>query len=512
MMGDSRRQALSRRLSCASLLCAVLANASAPFLWSQTADASREELQAQVDSMQSRLQAALRQIDQDHAELLELRRQVETLAKQSGAAIPTSAADDAVDLQQAVAELQERQAIQQAEIQVHEQEKVESASKYSVKLHGLVLFNASVNNGAIDQPAAPLIAVPASTTAANGSLTATGRQTLLGLAATGPTLWGARTYANLDMDFAGGNASGGAASGSNLFRLRTAAMEMDWTKTTARAGISPLILTPNYATSYFSVAEPAMSWSGALWGWLPQLSVEHWLDISDAQQLTLQTALVDIPDAGTYAASGAGAVSAAERSRFPGSEIRAAWQRNAPLAATVGFGGYWSPHSYAASSSGPGGSFDAWAGTADWRVSLPARLQFSGEIYDGAALGGLSAGAFKDSVLSYGQPGVSASAKLTALKDAGGWAQLKFKPWERWEFNFAFGQDNANSAQLRRADLDIVNPFVGLARNQTGFGNIVFRPHSNILLSGEYRKIRSWQITGPADGASLFGLAAGYEF
>jgi hypothetical protein len=101
---------------------------------------------------------------------------------------------------------------------------------------------------------------------------------------------------------------------------------------------------------------------------------------------------------------------------------------------------------------------------------------------------------------------------LTALKDAGGWAQLKFKPWERWEFNFAFGQDNANSAQLRRADLDIVNPFVGLARNQTGFGNIVFRPHSNILLSGEYRKIRSWQITGPADGASLFGLAAGYEF
>jgi len=143
---------------------------------------------------------------------------------------------------------------------------------------------------------------------------------------------------------------------------------------------------------------------------------------------------------------------------------------------------------------------------------LPARLQFSGELYGGAALGGLSAGAFKDSILVYGQPSLPAGAKLTPLKDAGGWAQLKFKPVERLEFNFAFGQDNANTAQLRRANLAIINPFVRLARNQTGFGNIIFRPRSNVILSGEYRKIRSWQISGPGDDASLFGLAAGYEF
>lgn len=498
-----------RRVACLCLIFVGLASAGLSSLWGQAADASRSELQAQVDAMQSRLQAAQRQIDEDHAELLELRRQIEALAKQSSAAAPPNSA---ADLQQAVAELQERQAIHQAEIQVHEQEKVESASKYSVKLHGLVLVNASVNNGATDQPAA-VIAIPASTTAANGSLTATGRQTLLGLAASGPTLWGARTYANLDMDFAGAVYSGGSASGSNLFRLRTAAIEFAWPKTTVRAGISPLILTPNYATSYFSVAEPAMSWSGALWGWLPQISIEHQLDISDAQQLTLQAAIADIPDAGTAASSGAGAVSAAERSRFPASEVRAAWEEKERFPANFGIGGYWSPHSYAASSSASGGSgggsFDAWAATADWRVSFPAKLQFSGELYDGVALGGLSAGAFKDDILANG---VSASAKLIGLKDAGGWTQLKFKPAERWEFNFAFGLDEANTAQLRRAGLAIANPFVGLARNQTGFGNIVFRPRSNIILSGEYRKIRSWQITGPGDDASLFGLAAGYEF
>jgi len=514
-MEDSKRQRRSRCVARAAGLCLVLAHGGAAPLWSQSSTASPRDLQVQIDAMQGRLQAAQRQIDEDHAELVELRHQIAALTQHapSDASAPGSADAVVSELRQAVSELQERQAVNQAEIQVHEQEKVESATKYAVSVHGLVLFNASVNDGTTDQPTSPLIAVRAGTsgTAANGSLTATGRQTLLGLAATGPTIWGARTYANVDMDFAGTTSPGTYGNGGNLFRLRTATTEFAWPKTTLRAGISPLILTPNYATSYFSVAEPALSWSGSLWGWLPQLSVEHVLDIAVDQHVTLQGALADIPDADTEAASDLGAVSAGERSRFPGSEARVAWLGDGRLPASFGVGGYWSPHAYGTSSSAPGGSFDAWAGTADWKLSLPAGLQFSGEVYDGAALGGLSAGAFKDYVL-VGPRGLADSSKPTALRDAGGWSQLKFKPWERWEFNLAFGQDNANTSQLRRAGLEITDPFDGLARNQTGFGNVIFRPRANFLLSGEYRKIRSWQITGPGNDASLFGLAAGYEF
>jgi hypothetical protein len=240
--------------------------------------------------------------------------------------------------------------------------------------------------------------------------------------------------------------------------------------------------------------------------------VDRRLNVSDRQQLHLQAAVADIPDAGTSAVSGLGAVSAAERSRYPGTEARASWQWGARLPVTLGVGGYLSPHSYPASSNGAGASFNAWARTVDWNLSLPARLQLSGFFYTGAALGGLSAGAFKDSILLYGQPHLAGSEQLTGLKDAGGWSQLKFKAAERVEFNFAFGQDNAASGQLRRADLDITNAYVGLARNQTAFGNVVFRPTSTILLSAEYRKLRSWQVTGAADTADILGLAAGYEF
>ena len=484
--------------------------------WSQSTDKARQELENRVNAMQTQLEAAQQRIAEQHAELVQLQQQFKTLKNQIhpelADASPAAPPDAAADLQRAVAEIQERQAMHQAEIQVHEQEKVESLSKFPVKLHGLVLLNASLNNGSVDNPIEPLVAIPSGGNAAHGSLTATGRQTLLGLEAAGPSLWGARTYANLEMDFAGGLSSGGYTVGSSSFRLRTAEMQIEWPKTRVQAGVAPLILTPYYANSYFSIATPAMSWSGALWGWLPQLSLDRRFDISDNQHINLQAALADIPDAGSNGSGSLGAVSAAERSRYPATEARVAWQGRFQLPASVGIGGYWSPHSFASTLPNPAGNFNAWAGTADWKISLPAAMQFSGSIYDGAGLGGLSAGAFKDSILVYRQLDVQNSENMVGLRDAGGWAQLKMKPIRLLEFNAAFGEDDANSVQLRSADLNLSNPYIGLVRNQTAFGNFVFRPTSTLLISGEYRRIRSWQITGTAADASLYGLAAGYAF
>jgi hypothetical protein len=500
----------------AYILCACMMPLGAVYSWSQSPETTRQELQSRVDAMQIQLDTAQRRIAQEHEELVELQQQFKDLKSQiqpamegARSAPPTEAVED---LQQAVAEIQERQAIHQAEIQVHEQEKIESSSKFPLKLHGMVLLNSSVNNGSVDNAIQPVIAISSDATAADGSVTATGRQTLLGLDATGPLLWGAHTYANLEMDFAGGTSSGGYTSGSSSVRLRTASMQIEWPKTKVQAGIFPLILTPYYASSYFSITVPAMSWSGAIWGWLPQLSVEHTLGISGHQHLDFQAAVTDVPDAGPNVSDSLGSVSAAERSRYPATETRVAWQSTFRLPASIGIGGYWSPHSLAATSANPACNFNAWAATADWKLSLPASFWFSGSIYDGAALGGLSAGAFKDSILVYRAVNAQNLENLTGLKDAGGWSQLKFKPIQRLEFNVAFGEDSANSAQLRSADLNISNPYIGLVRNQTGFANFVFRPTSTILLSGEYRKIRSWQIMGSAADASLFGLAAGYAF
>ena len=223
-----------------------------------------------------------------------------------------------------------------------------------------------------------------------------------------------------------------------------------------------------------------------------------------------------MPDPGPYANAYLRNATAAESSRYPGSEARIGygWGANqngqtTEPANSIAMGGYWSPHSY-----GEYGSVDAWAGTLDWRFALTGRISFSGAAYKGAALGGLGGGAFKDvAAYTYHRgPGGPIVYKLVPLRNEGGWAQLKFRPVDWFELNEVFGQDNDSAQQMRHAHIPVTDPYTGLARNQTFLTNVIFRPTNSFLLSLEYRKLRSWQLISPANQAQIFGLAAGFEF
>ena len=242
---------------------------------------------------------------------------------------------------------------------------------------------------------------------------------------------------------------------------------------------------------------------------MPQLGVERTFPLGDEKQFSLAAALVDVPDPGEAPNVDLRTPTAAEASRYPGVEARTGYAWRKGHASSLGVSGYWSPHDYGAK-----GSIDAWAGTVDWRVELPARFALSGNVYKGQALGGLGGGAFKDIVKAYVHGGTPQMplTRAIGLHDEGGWAQLKFHPGNRFEFNGAIGQDNASTGQLRKAYYLSGDPYTSLARNQTFLGNVIFRPTASFLLSLEYRKLRSWQLIDPANEAQIFGLAAGFEF
>ena len=117
------------------------------------------------------------------------------------------------------------------------QTKVESRSKYKVRLSGLVLMDLFSNRGGVlnsdvpgqvDSDRDPL-----------GRSNSTGislRQSQIGLEVFGPELAGAKTRGDLQADFAGGfqYAPNGVALG--LFRLRTATIHLDWAHTSIVAG------------------------------------------------------------------------------------------------------------------------------------------------------------------------------------------------------------------------------------------------------------------------------------
>ena len=142
--------------------------------------------------------------------------------------------------------MREQQDAMQAEIKQHDQSKVETFSKYPLRLSGLILFNAFSNAGVVDNTELPTIALARFPGASHGSSGATLKQTLLTLDATGPRIAGARSSANVSIDFFGGVSSNnyGYSSSTGVVRMRQSWVSLDWYKTTAQAGYTVPLISP----------------------------------------------------------------------------------------------------------------------------------------------------------------------------------------------------------------------------------------------------------------------------
>jgi len=466
------------------------------------------------------------QLDESQRQLTEMRRdlaalqaaltQKETNAAaapapdRAAASTPADDSSSAQSIQAAIGDLRERQALAESELATHEQEKVESESRYPVKISGLLLFNGFVNTSAVDLAASPTTAVPG-----GGSTSATMRQTILGLDARGPHFLGARSFADLRVDFDGNPYSGSGASNygvnANLLRLRTAHAGLQWNRTETYFSFDRPIFNPDTPTSITAVAEPALAWSGNLWAWNPQLVVRQDWSVKASRVLRMEGALIDVGDApGTpsFNTTGSPALppSGSEQSRWPGLEAHLSFLGSESADAShLGVGGYFSPHHTSI-----GYDFTAWAGTLDERFLLPAHLQLTGSFYRGLALGGLGGGVYKD--FAYSQYLPTGEFYIKPLDSVGGWTQLKERFSQRVELNAACGMDEVFAHELRRYAASSGGFYQNLARNRTYTGNIIYSPSAYLLLSLEYRYIASAPTTGSAAGSNVIGLGAGYKF
>ncbi|QHN05613.1 hypothetical protein FTO74_17735 [Granulicella sp. WH15] len=451
---------------------------------------------------QAQLQESQRQLDAMRAQLAALQSQLSQ----------TTAAT--TDTTKAIDDLRERQEMQATQIATHDQIKVETASKYPLKITGQLLFNGFVNTRAVDAPSTPTLALPGS-----GSTGATVRQTVLGFDARGPHILGAQSYADLHVDFAGSPPTSGTSTGisytgyasnnATLLRLRTAHAGLRWDHTEAYFSLDRPIFSPDSPATLTAVAEPALAWSGNLWTWNPQLGITHDLPFATTHALRLQAALVDVGDAPLPVPSAAAAVppTLSEQSRWPGVEARIAvlGSTTPDEGSHIGIGGYFAPHRDPL-----GYRFDSWAGTLDTRLQLPAHFALTGSFYRGQSLGGLGAGAYKD--LAYRTSMTTGSYRYRPLSDVGGWAQLQQTVNARLQFNAAFGIDNAFANELRRYASPTGTIYQNLARNRTYTGNVIYSPSAYLVFSLEYRHLISSPISSPATSSNIIGLGAGYRF
>ena len=496
---SSRPFARHLRSSVAILLSSAFAVAS---LAGQTTSPPQPDVQ-HIDNIENRINDLTNTLVQTQKalqrsllDIAQLRAELDTL-RQAGAAAQMDA-------------LHEQQEIQQAEIKQHEQTKVETASKYNLRVTGLVLFNAFTNAGVVDNVELPSFAQPRNPGSSHGSAGATLRQTVFGVFATGPVVGGAHSSAVLNGDFFGGattNAYGYTALASNV-RLRDSQVSLDWSETTLQVGYTSPLISPLSPTSYAMIAEPALSASGNLWTWSPQIRLAQRIPIRGKSGLSAEAGLI-YPASPSYTSIQLD--SPVEASRRPGVEGRIAYHADntstpSPHAFGFGISGYTANQFYNSAT-----RIHSWAIAGDWQIPLSRWVDLSGEIYRGRSLGGLGGGLYKD-ILTGTSP-VTGQAETVGVDTAGGWAQLKLNLNSRLEANGMFGLDDAFANSFRSVVLPPGSTSLTLsARNSSVVGNLIFRPRSSLIFSPEYRRISTWRITGSPYIANVFTLSAGYQF
>jgi hypothetical protein len=494
-------------------------------------------LQMQVQSLNSQVSELRAVEEREHAEARALRSELNRATAKSVATpsvahdsyasvttpentVPTAAAavaaagpapvaptsgDSAGAIEERVTKLEDNQELTDAKVLEQSQTKVESGSKYRVRLSGMVLLNAFETRGAVDNLDFPEIATASEVPETSGAFSGSLRQSQLGIEVFGPDIAGAHTSANVKFDFAGGQVDTENGAVMGIVRLRTGTIRMDWADTSIIAGQDSAFFAPLVPTSLASLAVPALSYSGNLWMWAPQIRVDHRVALSDDSSLLLQAGILDSLT-GDYPDPEDRVPSEGEQSSQPAYAARVAWSHHAfGRDVTIGAGGYYGRQNW-----GFGRGVDGWAGTADVTIPLGKYFDFTGEFYRGRAVGGFGGGVGQSVLLS--GPQMDPTTTIRGLDSIGGWAQVKYKPRANFEVNFALGMDNPFAGELR--NFPATDALYGqlISRNLTPFVNFIYHVRSNVLFSAEYRRLQTSTLDSNLETANQIGLSVGYIF
>ena len=486
------------------------------------ANGPSSKLEERLQAISSSLDEANQQLEQSRKEIQQLRQELSQIKGQIAATKPVfeesihgGEVDTARTTAATIEDLQERQQALEEQVKLHEQTKVESDSKYPVRVTGLILFNSFLNKGIVDNIDLPEVALAGSNDSGNGSAGASFRQTILGLQGFGPRIAGARTSADVNLDFFGGLAYGSSATSAGIVRMRTASINFDWDHDSIQAGMVGPLISPLSPTSYATVAEPSLAGAGNLWTWSPQLRYAHQILLHSTRQLQFELGLWDPPTAGYSTNLLARAPSPGEYSKQPAYESRISYgtaTKNSygdsfnehPF--QIGLSGYYSRENYPY-----GENLDTWAVTTDWRVPLGDHFEVSGEGYRGLGLGGLGGGVYKDILI--GVNPVTGGNSYRGLNAIGGWTQFKTRFGRSLEANASIGLDDGFAGDFHSLQFPATATEVQLrARNKMVVANLIFKPKTYLIFSPEYRRIWTWPIYGAGNSADIFSLSAGYQF
>ena len=413
-------------------------------------------------------------------EVRSLRREVASLRTVPTA--PAAAAPGAAAPARPHEQLEERVAVQESRTAELAQSKVESGSRFPLRITGMALFNSfwtSRHGG--DQQAPTTASSTTGHASAGGSL----RQSLLGLEFNGPrTVLGARLSGWLMTDFFAGSGT----PLNQLVRIRVASMKLDWANTSFQVGQEKPLISAREPYSLSQVGISPLTGSGNLWYWQPQARVEQRFHLGRSAGLRAQASVIQTNEASTPVPSELTA--SLQRSR-PGYEGRFEFWAGSSDGPRLEF----APGFHASATHVGGLSIPSRVYSIDWLARPIPRLEFTGTYFAGENVTPL--GALRQGFT------VFSNADIRAVHTRSGWGQLAFKVTPRWTINLFSGQqDDRNS--------DLLDGAIG--KNVLWGWNTAYQLAPNFIVALEGTNIRTTYLGSGTRQVNHYDLAFAYLF
>lgn len=375
--------------------------------------------------------------------------------------------------------------------------------------YGTIYFNAFGNSGGTNNADVPTFATPTG----SDNVSASVRQTRLGLKLEGAKVGSARLSAILEADFFGGFPSVGIGENFGIVRLRLANARLDWEKTSVTIGQDWMVFAPVNPTSLAAAAIPQMAAAGNNWARLPQVKIERKLNKNftwAGAVLAPQTG--DFPTASTFFLQ----PTSGSSSRVPFFQSRIAFSEKNWLAAkkvgNIGFSAHYGRSKVFTGATNVENDIESLGLALDWNFPIVERLSLAGEAFFGRNLGGFQAGVFQsyNNDFAYRNGATVISGGVRSIGTRGGWMQLGFTPdvlENRLALYGSIGIDDPRDADLiSRTARDF------RAQNLAYSFDAIYKFTPQFQIGAEFRRLQTLYLLSGRRNANHLNLSAAYSF
>jgi hypothetical protein len=426
------------------------------------------------------LKSILDRLDRLEQENRSLSEQVRDLRNQLAAARGETA--PATPAAEATApSTEERLDIQQQRIEEQAQSKVEAYQKFPIRLTDMALFNAFLNSrqsGGFDYPTAAVESGP-------NHAGATFHQTVVGLEFNGPkTFLGGTVHGSVFMDFATGS-----GTFSQLLRLRTGSIELDWKTRHILVGLEKPIFNPREPSSLAQVAVSPLTGTGNLWLWLPQARLQQDFAFGSKAGLRARMGVVETHEVGPYETVGLPPGVEAAR---PGLEGRYELYYNLDTDRRFEI----APGFHTSTTHANGFSIPSHLFSTDWLLIPWRQVEFTGAFFTGTNVANLGTGAINQGYVIY-------KRVFWPIDTIGGWGQFTIHATRRIDVHLFSGRQDYSTEYLGPGDAQ---------RNSLYGTNIFYRIAPNVLLGPEFSQMRTVYIGQGVRINNHYDFALAYLF